>query len=115
MRQLKANDPSAYQRALWTELNLPFTVQPLNINDVRAKAAANQYRDASNAVATALRTGDTSVLRQYQAVPWQGYLYDSSTVANYIDYYNRLYGGKVSPKAVAIKPRVPKRPKGSVF
>jgi len=107
MRSLKQNNPEAYQRTLMQELNLPFTVAPININDVRAKAAAMQYRDAQTAVTDAMRTGDTSTLRQYVAVPFQGYLFPAAQVANYIDYWNNLYKG-IAPKAVARKPHLPK-------
>jgi hypothetical protein len=104
MRQLKASNPEAYKRSVFQELNLPFAIAPINIYDVRAKSAAAQYRDAQQVVADAMRTGNTSNLRQYVAVPFEGRLYDGQQVANYIDHYDQLFPG-ISPHAVIVPPK----------
>lgn len=104
MRQLRKTNPEAYTRSLFQALNLPFIVAPINVNDVRAKAAAAQYVDASQAVADALRTGNTDTLLRFVAVPFEGQLYDSQQVANYIDNFHRLFP-QFAPKAIMKKPR----------
>lgn len=107
MRTLKTRDPYAYNKLLYQELNLPFIISPININDVRAKAAAMQFRDAQDAVANAFKTGNTDTLRRFDAVPWNGRLYPADQVANYIDNYDQMFPG-IAPKAVVRKPRVPR-------
>jgi hypothetical protein len=108
MRKLKQSNPEAYQRAFWQELNMPFAIAPINIYDVRAKAAAGQFRDAQSAVANALATGNTAGIRTFETVPFEGYLYPAHEVANYIDNYDKLFPG-IAPKAVEKKPKQRKR------
>jgi len=109
MRYLKANNPEAYHRSLFQEMNFPFALAPINIYDVRAKAAAGQFRQASDAVANAMRTGNTDPIRTFVSVPFEGQLYDANQVANYIDNFDRLFPG-FAPKAVIKKPRRRKTP-----
>lgn len=109
MRYLKHNDPEAYRRSLFQEMNLPFSIAPLNIYDVRAKAAAAQYKEAQDALSTAMRTGNTDPLRTYGTVPFQGQLYPADQVANYIDNFHILYP-QFAPKSIMRKPKTRKRP-----
>lgn len=104
MKSLKQNNPTAYSRAFWSEMNLPFTLAPINIYDTRAKAAAAQYRDAQTAVSNAMKTGNTDPIRSFIAVPFQGQLYDANQVANYIDNFDKLFPG-IAPRATIRKPR----------
>jgi hypothetical protein len=104
MRRLKQSNPEAYARSFWQELNMPFALAPINIYDVRAKAAAGQFLDAQDAVASAMRTGDVSKIRTFDAVPFNGRLYDANQVANYIQYFEKLYPG-LAPKATIKKPK----------
>jgi hypothetical protein len=85
-------------------MNLPFAVAPINIYDVRAKAAAAQYKQASDAVANAMRTGNTDPLRSFVSIPFEGQLYPGDQVANYLDNFDRLFPG-FAPKSVIRKPR----------
>lgn len=104
MRKLKQNNPEQYQRTLYQEMNLPFAVAPINIYDIRAKAAASQFRDAQTAVTNAMATGNTSAIRTFESVPFQGYLYPADQVANYIDNFDKLMPG-IAPKAVYKAPK----------
>jgi len=104
MRQLKQTNPEAYSRSFYQELNLPFALAPINIYDIRAKAAEGQFLDAQDAVASAMRTGDVSKIRTFDAVPFNGRLYDANQVANFIEYFDKLYPG-LAPKATIKKPK----------
>lgn len=104
MKYLKANDKEAYQRSMFQEMNLPFSVAPINIYDVRAKSAAAQYREAQDALSNAMRTGNTDPLRSYIAVPFEGQLYPADQVANYIDNFHLIFP-QFAPKAVIRHPR----------
>lgn len=99
MRHLKQTNPEAYSRALYQEMNMPFAIAPINIYDIRAKAAAAQYRDAQQAVTNAMVNGNTDPIRTYEAVPFQGQLYPADQVANYIDNFDKIMPG-VAPKAI---------------
>lgn len=99
MKQLKKSNPEAYSRSLFQAINAPFILAPINIYDVRAKSAAAQYVDASQAVNDAMRTGNTEPLLKFVAVPFEGQLYDSEQVANYIDHFHEIFP-QFAPKAV---------------
>jgi len=104
MRQLKKNNPEQYARTFWQELNMPFALAPINIYDLRAKSAAGQFLDAQQAVADAMRTGNTAPIRSFNEVPFQGQLYDANQLANYLDNFDRLFPG-IAPKATYRKPK----------
>lgn len=104
MRTLKRTNPEAYARSFWQEINFPFALAPINIYDIRAKSAQGQYLDAQDAVSNAMRTGDVSRIRTFDAVPFEGRLYDANQVANYIQYFDNLFPG-LAPRADITKPR----------
>lgn len=108
MRELKKTNPEGYARSFWQAMNIPFAIAPINVFDIRAKAAQGQFLDAQQAVADAMRTGDTSRIRTFDAVPFEGQLYDANQVANYIDHFDQLFPG-LAPRATIKKPRQVRR------
>lgn len=99
MRRLKKYSPEGYRRQLLSSMNLPFTTSETNVFDARASAETNRYRAAQKVVTQAWQTGNTTELKRWQLVPWQGQLVDSSVLADYIERYVKAAPG-VSPKAV---------------
>jgi hypothetical protein len=71
LTELKKNDPEAYRKALLSNMNLPFSPGPRNLDVERIKFAANQYTVAQQDVKAAIANKTLDSL-PYKYIPYQG-------------------------------------------
>jgi hypothetical protein len=68
-RNLKITDPEAYKKRVYTAFGLPFAPIPVNKPEKIETTQMKRYADASASVGEAIRTGDFSKAKRYDAVP----------------------------------------------
>jgi hypothetical protein len=74
LQQIRQNDPEAYARVIWNNLNMPFTTGTRNIANARIRYARNLYNVAASQASQAVKSGDVSSLN-YNYVPYGGNIY----------------------------------------
>jgi hypothetical protein len=68
-RNLKITDPEAYKKRVFTAFGLPFAPIPVNRPEKVETTQMKRYRDASQSISEAIRTGDFSKAKRYDSVP----------------------------------------------
>lgn len=105
MRSLRASDPQAARRALFTSLGIPFVPQTYNVTTEMAKTERSRYTLAQGVVSTALKTGNTAQLRRLGEVPWRSpgakhtAMVSGAALADLIERIHKAYP-KVAPNDV---------------
>lgn len=69
MKGLKESNPEAFHRALWSSLNMPFSMSDYNIPYEIQRLERKRYKSAQADVSTALQSGDFETLSRYNVVP----------------------------------------------
>lgn len=111
MRDLKQSNPDAYRSFLFSQLNLPFTPYlglpgtpaKKNIKTTIAHTELNRYEAATKAVASALRTGDTSELSRFTDVPLYSQYVTPELIRKLLASINTP--SSISPRAVITPPK----------
>lgn len=83
-RSLARNNPEAFQRQLWSSLNLPLDVETMNVPYEISRNESRRFKVAQADVSAALSSGDWGRLSGYDLVPVPKYL-------------QRLAGGSLVP------------------
>lgn len=69
MKGLKASNPDAFHRALWSSLNMPFSLSGYNIPHEIQRLERKRYKAAQSDVSAAMQSGDFSDVMRYGVVP----------------------------------------------
>ena len=83
MKQLKASNPDAYRRQLFSSLNLTFYPSTVNVPFEQEKTQMHLFQAAQNAVNLALKTGNYGDLARYNLAPFQGTLVTPDQLQQY--------------------------------
>lgn len=108
MRNLKATNPQAYERQLYSALGLPAIPTEYSVPKARAKGEIDRYRSAAGKVSTALRSGNAEALEGMDIVPFQGQFVSADLIKQILEKLNTPEG--ISPKAVIPSYNRPKNP-----
>lgn len=109
LRNLKATDEEAYRRQLFSALQIPFVPSEYNIPVARARSELARLSDASKAVSSELRGGDSPIER-FNAVPFQGQLVSPESIADLVAKLETITPEDATPRAVLPSSRRPKTP-----
>ena len=60
---------ATYKKRVFTAFGLPFAPIPVNVPEKVETTQMKRYRDASQSISEAIRTGDFSKAKRYDAVP----------------------------------------------
>lgn len=107
MRNLKATNPRAYERQLYSALGIPFIPTEYNVAEARAKGEVKRYKAAQGAVSSSLR-GSSKALEGYDTVPFNGQFVDAQQLQRVLEGLELPEG--LTPRAVARPQKKSKTP-----
>lgn len=100
LRELRRTDPTAYRRALFNFLNLPFPYGKISKSAERAEVAVKKYNEAGKAVGRGMTDGNWNEAMQYNLVPFRGQLVPPETVKELWQQLEEVTGEGLNPKAI---------------
>jgi len=84
---IRTTDPAAFDRALWSAANLPFTPSMWNIPQERSEQSQSLYTLAQQAVSEYTRYGNPQILNRFNLIPFESHLY---TPQQFESWWNNL-------------------------